>query len=211
MVNGGAAHTDVWDPAILPFASSRRTIVYRPGGAGDNPKLLGIHQVHATPPPGRSSYHADWCDRLLADPAEVTAAVSDASFKRSSRNVHSLFSLQEPPPDHAMGAFVLLSWIRPVLGVQITGMDELVHYNPFVGELYAGVALAQLRSYHPHAVDTWMDCKSVLDASGESSLPATSEYYANLQEDYSPLLHHFFRLRKGTNQPPVRWTRGHPD
>ena len=210
----GDAYSGFWDPQEFPFQTSQRALVHRPGGSSDFPRLIGIQPIAAIPPPEQVLQPANWVTRILNDelfdPNDITTSVSDASYIRSHANIHSLFSLKEAPPTHACGAFVLLSHNRPVFGLQIVGMDELEDYNAFIGELYTAVAMAQFRMALPNIVQAYMDCKSVIDASG-SSLPMTSEFYVNLQEDYGALLHQIHRLRKGTDQPPLQWTRGHPD
>ena len=127
-------------------------------------------------------------------------------------DLHSLFSLDEAPPSHACGAFVLFkeNQTRPILGVQLLGMEDLSEYNAFIGELYTGVAAAQMLVGIPTRTEFYLDCQSVIDGSG-SRLPNSSDYYVNLQEDYGPVLHQFHRLRKNTPHPPISWTRGHPD
>ena len=59
-------------------------------------------------------------------------------------------------------------------------------------------------------IAAWLDCDSVLGATGER-LPSTTDFYVNLQEDYGTILHQFHRLREGSEHPAIQWTRGHPD
>ena len=211
------AHTATWELDHRPLLDSRRAIVYRPGGSTDRPKLIGIHDelyavLHDTP----QRQLAQWCQDILSqqlfDPSTIITAVSDASYIRASVQLHSLFSISAAAPTYACGAFVLFQAhsYRPVLGVQLLGMEELPDYNAFIGEMYTGVALAQLLVGIPHRTDTYLDCNSVIEGS-ESRLPTSSRYYTNLQEDYGPVLYQFHRLRKNTPHPPIRWTRGHPD
>ena len=120
--------------------------------------------------------------------------------------------MEEASPSHAEGAFVLFKSgsFRPILGVIITGMQELEQYNAFIGELFSGLAMSQFRSGLPGVIPAWLDCESVLSGM-EQRLPSQSDYYANLHKDYGPILHQFHRLRRSTSHPPIQWTRGHPD
>ena len=212
----GAAHTGIWDTSVFPLDTSRRTITYRPEGNHASPRILGTHADLAAILPVTVPVIAPWVSQILEqdwfDPYSIVMAVSDASYKRTQCQLHSIFSLQEATPTHAGGSFVLFESgsFRPVLGVQLQGMEELDDYNAFIGEIYAGVAMSQLRAQLPNPVEARLDCNSVVEGSGEG-LPSSSQYYRNLYEDYGPLLNQFSRLRRNTPHPPIQWTRGHPD
>ena len=192
-------------------------MAYSPRGMVGHMRLLGIHE-HLRPvlPLTIQERAPAWCMSIIREtPATLgtlTGLVSDASYIRSERTLHSAFRLEEAPPTQAEGAFVLFKagTYRPVLGVIITSMRELSQYNAFIGELFTGLALAQYRSGLPGALPAWLDCESVLTGM-EQRLPSQSDFYANLHRDYGPILHQFHRLRRGTAHPPIRWTRGHAD
>ena len=89
-------------------------------------------------------------------------------------------------------------------------MEELEQYYAFLGELYTGLAMAQFRACLPGIIPAWLDCESVLTAT-DQHLPATSEFYCNLHDDYGVVLHQFHRLRRMAAHPAMKWTRDHPD
>ena len=89
-------------------------------------------------------------------------------------------------------------------------MEEFEQYNAFLGELYTGLAMDQFRACLPEIIPAWLDCEIVLKAT-DQHLPAASEFYCNLHDDYGVVLHQFHRLRRMAAHPAMKWTRGHPD
>ena len=213
----GRAYPERWDPQVIPLATSRRAIAYSPCNHDREMRLLGTHsQLRGQIPPAMESQTPPWCTRIIHENAITlgitSMIVSDASYIRHTETMHSLFRTEVAPPNHAEGAFVLFKpgCIRPTLGIIIKGMADLGNYNAFVGELLTGLGAEQFRACLPGSIELRLDCASVISATGQR-LPPSSDYYVNLQEDYGTVLSQFSRLRRNTNHPPIKWTRGHPD
>ena len=213
----GRAYMDIWDLEILPMEHSRRALAYSSRDYDKEKLLLGIHHtLRGQLPPADTLDIPPWCARIIRENAitlgVTSMIVSDASYIRHTETLHSIFRVEQAPPNHAEGAFVLFKpgSFKPTLGILIKGMEDLENYNAYVGELFTGLAAEQLRSCLPGSIESRLDCASVLSAT-EQMMPASSEYYVNLQEDYGTVLHQFHRLRRHTNHPPIKWTRGHPD
>ena len=213
----GRAGQGRWQLDELPLEMSCRAITYSIPGEPNQLRLLGIHDnLPGYIPPPHENYMPQWCTDIINNtPATlgiISAMVSDASYIPGTRHLHQLFDQHGPPPYHAQGAFVMFKpgCNRPVLGVIVTGMEHLDKYNAFLGELYCGLGMAQLRSCLHGLIPAWLDCDSALKAT-DQHLPAESDFYCNLHEDYGVVLHQFHRLRRLANHPSLQWTRGHPD
>ena len=214
----GRAGVDRWVMNELSLDDSRRASAYQPPGEVVTLRLMGIHHdLKAFLPPPHLETTPAWCHDIITTVPEtlgvVSAMASDASYIAGDRSTHQMFTRAPASPTHAQGAFVLfrLACNRPFLAVIITDMDEIEQYNAFLGELYTGLAMAQFRTCLPGSIPAWLDCKSVLQVT-DQRLPAASDFYCNLHDDYGIILHQFHRLRRQAAHPSLfQWTRGHPD
>ena len=212
----GSAHSSTWDMINPPLSDSRRTLAFRYHYT-DNPRILGTHpDLCGVLPPVPHRTPAAWCQPALSCLLPLGLAlrglVCDASFVAGRPSLHSLFASESTRPTWARGAIVVMGPPAepPPLGIIIHGMEDLEHYNAFVGELISGLGQSQLLSQLPGRLRSYQDCNSVLMKTG-NTLPTSSECYTNLQDDYGPILAQLRSLLKDTTHPPTQWTQGHPD